>query len=387
MSLFALDLPSTLPTIATGSAATTTPFLTHDLQLLARAPLSQPVRYTQRSVLRSDFPAQGAQDARANLAVGDGNLRTLALARELRGKHPDDAGYIRAVLAMFHDEPFVYTLAPPYFEHDPVDLFLFDARRGFCEHYASAFALLLRAAGIPARVVTGYQGGTINPRGNYMIVRQSDAHAWSEALVDGRWQRFDPTAAVAPSRIEVGLGGALPAGEPVPFLARLDSTWFTGVQLAWDAFNYDWRHNVIGYNRDRQQSLFRDWKIDRFAPWQVVALAGVALFAWGALVVGWLMWKRRRQERALVLWDDLNRRLARAGLPRHPYEGPLAFAARAADRWPQFAIAFAAIGESFADLRYGAVDDPPGRAALLATLERAIEVLPAPSALRTTAGS
>lgn len=384
MSLFALDLPSSMPIIATASGAPTAPpLLTRDLQLVTRTPLTQPVRYAQRSVLRSDFPAAGAQDARGNLGLGEGNPRTLELARELRDKHPDDVGYIRAVLAMFHDEPFVYTLAPPYFERDPVDLFLFDARRGFCEHYASAFTLLLRAAGIPARVVTGYQGGTINPNGNYMIVRQSDAHAWSEALLGGRWQRFDPTAAVAPSRIEIGLGGALPAGEPVPFLARLDSTWLTGVQLAWDSFNYDWRRNVIGYNRDRQQSLFRDWKLDRFAPWQVVALAGLAVFAWGALVVGWLMWKRRRQERALVLWDDLNRRLARAGLPRHPYEGPLAFAARAADRWPQFAIAFAAIGESFADLRYGAVDDPPEREALLATLERAIEVLPAPSALRT----
>ena len=103
------------------------------------------------------------------------------------------------------------------------------------------------------------------------------------------------------------------------------------------------------------------------------------------MVVGWLMWRRRKQERALVLWDDLNRRLARAGLPRHPHEGPLAFASRAAARWPQFAIAFAAIGESFAELRYGA---PPSiaaeRAALVATLQRAIEVLPAPATLRTT---
>ena len=105
-----------------------------------------------------------------------------------------------------------------------------DTRSGFCEHYASAFVVLLRAAGIPARVVTGYQGGTMNPRGGYMIVRQSDAHAWAEALIDGRWQRFDPTAAVSPSRIEVGLGGALPSGERVPFLARLDMSLVKSVQ-------------------------------------------------------------------------------------------------------------------------------------------------------------
>ena len=112
-------------------------------------------------------------------------------------------------------------------------------------------------------------------------------------------------------------------------------------------------------------------------------MAGI-VFAWGGLVVGWLMWKRRRQERALVLWDDLNRRLARAGLPRQPHEGPLAYAARASARWPQFAIAFAAIGESFAALRYGAVPVAHEQAALVATLQRAIEVLPAAAALRTT---
>ncbi len=170
----------------------------------------------------------------------------------------------------------------------------------------------------------------------------------------------------------------------MPFLARLDATWLTRVQLTWDAFNYGWRSNVIGFNRDRQQSLFRDWKLDQFAAWQIVALVGLAVFAWGALVVGWLMWKRRHQERALVLWDDLNRRLARAGLPRQAHEGPLAFAARAAGRWPQFAIAFAAIGESFAELRYGPITVEREREALIATLERAIEVLPASAALRAT---
>ena len=174
------------------------------------------------------------------------------------------------------------------------------------------------------------------------------------------------------------------AGEPLPFLARLDGTWLANVQLAWDAFNYDWRRNIVGFNRDRQRSLWREWKLDQLAMWQGVALVALFLTGWGSLVVGWLMWKRRHQERALVLWDDLNRRLARAGLPRHPHEGPLAFAERAAARWPQFAIAFAAIGESFAALRYGAVAVAQERTALVATLERAIEVLPAPATLRTT---
>ena len=249
------------------------------------------------------------------------------------------------MLAWFNRENFVYTLSPPLLDEDTVDEFLFDTRRGFCEHYASAFVVLLRAAGIPARVVTGYQGGAMNPRGGYMIVRQSDAHAWAEALIDGQWQRFDPTAAVSPSRIEIGLGGALPAGERVPFLARLDASWLKSVQLAWDAINHDWRRNVVGFNYERQRSLWRDWQA---RPLRAVAGRGDGR-GWRcsrgpALLAAWLMFRRRRQERALVLWDDLCRRLARAGLPRQAHEGPLAFAQRAAQRWPQFAIAFAAIG-------------------------------------------
>jgi transglutaminase-like putative cysteine protease len=198
----------------------------------------------------------------------------------LRAQHPDDVDYIRAVLTWFTTEPFVYTLAPPLLDRDPVDMFLFDSRHGFCEHYASAFVVLLRAAGIPARVVTGYQGGEMNPRGNYMIIRQSDAHAWAEALIAGEWRRFDPTGAVAPSRIEIGLGGAMPIGEPVPLLARLEVGWLKGAQLAWDAFNHDWRRNVVGFNYDRQRSLWRQWKLDRLEHWQYVAMVSALAAVW-----------------------------------------------------------------------------------------------------------
>ncbi len=286
------------------------------------------------------------------------------------------------MLTWFNRENFVYTMSPPLLNENTADEFLFDTRSGFCEHYASAFVVLLRAAGIPARVVTGYQGGTMNPRGGYMIVRQSDAHAWAEALIDGRWQRFDPTAAVSPSRIEAGLGAALPAGERVPFLARLDASWSKNARLTWDAINHSWRRNVVGFNYQRQRALWRDWRLDGLAPWHIAAMSAAALFAWAGLLAGWLLFRRRRQERALMLWEDLCGRLARAGLPRLGHEGPVAFSQRAAQRWPQFAIAFAAIGQSFATLRYGEVGATPQRDALVATLQRAIEVLPAPAALR-----
>jgi protein-glutamine gamma-glutamyltransferase len=381
--LFALELPSSLPQLP--GSQETNPLgarIARDQQILISKPVTETMQYAQRSILRASYPSTSASDVKANLELGRGNQRTIDFARDLRDANPDPRSFIAAILRKFHDEEYVYTLGPPYYESNPVDMFMFDGRRGFCEHFASAFVLMLRAGGIPARIVTGYQGGTINPRGGYMIVRQSDAHAWAEALIDGQWQRFDPTAAVSPSRIEIGLGGALPSAD-LPFFSRLDVNWINNMQLAWDAFNYDWRRNVVGFNRDRQRSLFRDWRLDEIAPWQGVFVVAMIIFAWGALVVGWLMWKRRHQERALVLWDDLNRRLASAGLPRYPYEGPLDFAKRAAARWPQFAIAFAAIGESFSELRYGAIDVGRERDALVATLQRAIEVLPAPATLRS----
>jgi len=275
------------------------------------------------------------------------------------------------------------SLAAPLLEREPVDQFLFESRRGFCEHYASSFVVLLRAAGIPARVVTGYQGGEINPNGGYMIVRQSDAHAWAEALVGGVWRRYDPTAAVAPSRVERGLASALPAGESLPLFARFDGGWLKDLNLAWDAVNHGWRRHVIDFNYDRQRALWRDWSLDLFSPWQVVGGLTFVAGAWGSAVLLWLAIRRRRQERALVLWEDICRRLSRAGLPRHPYEGPLAFVERAAARWPQFGIALKAIGEAYATLRYGnLVAESRERAALIATLKHAIDALPSPVRLR-----
>jgi transglutaminase-like putative cysteine protease len=151
----------------------------------------------------------------------------------------DLKGFVKGSVWWLADDLLRMTRQRVGLDRDPVDGFLFDTRRGFCEHYAGAFTVLLRAAGIPARVVTGYQGGEMNPDGDYMIVRQSDAHAWAEALLDGQWQRFDPTAAVAPSRIERGLGAALPAGEQIPYFARLEMTWIKSLRLKWDSVNWE----------------------------------------------------------------------------------------------------------------------------------------------------
>jgi len=243
--------------------------------------------------------------------------------------------------------------------------------------------VLLRAAGIPARVVTGYQGGEMNPDGGYMIVRQSDAHAWAEALVDGRWQRFDPTAAVAPSRIEHGLGAALPAGEPVPYLARLEMTWLKSLRLHWDAINYQWQRGVVGFNVGRQQDLLRDFGLDNAHPVQLVVVIAVMAFAWGLALLGLSRLRRAQIDPEVALWSRVCRRLARAGLARRPDEGPLDFAERAAAHWPRWSSLIRRIGETYARLHYG--PERGQRAALLAQLRTSVDALPGARRLNTTA--
>jgi hypothetical protein len=296
-----------------------------------------------------------------------------------------DRAYVKAVLDWFHNEPFVYTLAPPLIDRDPVDGFLFDSRRGFCEHYAGAFTVLLRAAGIPARVVTGYQGGEMNPDGDYMIVRQSDAHAWTEVLLDGQWQRFDPTAAVAPSRIERGLGAALPAGERIPYFARLEMTWIKSLRLRWDAVNYQWQRGVVGFNIERQRDLLREFGFEGVRPWQIVAVFAGAVFIWGVLLLGAAQLRRSGVDAEVALWNALCRRLARAGLARAPEEGPLAYTRRAGKRWPQWASTLARIGERYAELHYGPSD--PKREQMLKELKTRVKALPGPRALNEASRS
>ncbi|HSN70061.1 MAG TPA: DUF3488 and transglutaminase-like domain-containing protein, partial [Steroidobacteraceae bacterium] len=176
----------------------------------------------------------------------EGNPRSRALAQSLRTEHGSDEALIDAVLRMFREQEFFYTLEPPGLAADAVDDFLFNTRRGFCEHFASAFTFLMRAEGIPARIVTGYQGGTFNPFNGQLLVRQSDAHAWSEVWLEGQgWVRVDPTAAVAPDRIERGLDAALPEGEPVPgrFFSR--NPMLASLDFAWDALNAFWTDQVV----------------------------------------------------------------------------------------------------------------------------------------------
>jgi protein-glutamine gamma-glutamyltransferase len=194
--------------------------LTNEFQLVSRRPIDSAHALEIESWPEaSPEPELSPLLRMRNLQQPEGrNPRSTELAIALRAAAGSDAAFVDAVLRHFREQPFVYTLQPPLLGSvHPVDEFMFRTRRGFCEHYASAFTLMARAAGVPARVVTGYQGGEVNPISNRLVVRQSDAHAWSEVWLEGRgWTRVDPTGAVAPNRIELSLGDALPAGERVP---------------------------------------------------------------------------------------------------------------------------------------------------------------------------
>lgn len=294
------------------------------------------------------------------------NPRVRALADEWRREKRTDAAVVGAALDYFRNQPFYYTLRPPAYENDPVDEFLFDVRRGFCEHYASAFVTLMRAAGLPARIVTGYQGGEANRAEKYLIVRQSDAHAWAEVWLPERgWVRVDPTAAVAPERIEYGaealqrlvqqgaLLGRMQPGEIQAALARnwLGESWQL-VRLALDSSLATWQRWVLNYDFSRQQELLARLGMEHIAMSRLVGLlALVVALLFGIYVLA--TWPRGvRPDPVQRAWLSFCRKLARAGLARLPHEGALDFAARVARTRPDLAPVTRTITGLYLRIRY-----------------------------------
>ncbi len=301
------------------------------------------------------------------LDVPDGtNPRTQALAASLRTGAASNRAYVDRVLGLFHTEPFHYTLQPPALGSNPVDRFLFDTRSGFCEHYASAFTVLMRAAGIPARVVLGYQGGELNPVGNYLIVRQSDAHAWSEVWLAGAgWVRVDPTAAVAPERIELGVADSLFGGAAVTWGFDAPSRLWHRVRLSWDALNANWNDWVLGYGPDKQAQLMR-WLGMASPKWRNMMLTLIALVVVLTLMVSALMmWRYRppRPDRASRLY---RRFVAATGIVPATGESPATFASRALSASTVAGESVERVTSAYHAARYG------GRPGALEELEREV---------------
>lgn len=279
--LFAIDAPAELPRLATMEAR-----LTSDMQLLANGLIADRVRYDMRSA--TDYAIgrnSNVTELRSWLELPRGsNPRTVKFAEDLNGRldaqgQTSDANRVRAVLDHLRDGNFGYTLSPPLLGRHSVDEFLFETRLGYCEHFSSAFVVLTRALGVPARVVTGYQGGELNPVDGYMTVRQSDAHAWSEVWLQGRgWVRVDPTAVVAPARIENGVGElARRSGiELSHVVGSGGANWLRTLRFNWEAVQNSWNQWVLSYSLERQNALVEHLG---FAPrWESVALLlGIAV--------------------------------------------------------------------------------------------------------------
>jgi len=352
--LLALDMPApaALPQDA---------FLGREAQLLAAKPVNERRRYELTSYLDYRLNPELTERERARYLrlPRDSNPRTRALAEQWRARGDDDTAIVRTALQMFRDEPFVYTLRPPTLGANGVDQVLFQTRRGFCEHYSSAFTVLMRAAGIPARVVTGYQGGQPNDIGDYYVVRQSDAHAWSEVWLEERgWVRIDPTAAVAPSRIEQSIAAAIPAAEGLPgyLSARTQLRFY--LEARWDWLNAQWNGLVLAYGPELQQEfLSRFGLADLRSMILALTLGGTALLALLGLFTLRQFLPAHSDDAALRHWRQMTRRLARAGFPQRPDEGPLDYAARVAAIRPEWAGRLQVVARAYVRSRY--LEDAP----------------------------
>ena len=362
--LFALDLPGRTPPRS---------MMTGDFQMLFQTAVTNRLRYDMISNLKYRDAADLARydRQRALRLPPAANPRTRELANVMRGRATDERAYLNAVLGMFRNQNYSYTTTPPLLGTNPVDEFLFTTLAGYCEHYASAVAVLMRAGGIPSRIVTGYQGGEINTVGNYMIVRQADAHAWVEVWLAGEgWTRVDPTAAVSPARVQSGAVAAVPQGEALPLLLRGDMRWLHRARLTWDLLANSWNQAVLGYTLDNQRQLMRRIGIDD-ATWQsmlmvMFAVTGVITLALALVTLRKL--RALRPDPAVVAYGRFCERLARRGLSRHPSEGPTAFSRRAAAARPDLAAGLAAISDVYVRLRYAREANPGD----IADLQRAV---------------
>ncbi len=312
---------------------------TSDLQWFVNRPVTDLVRYRAESHPQFESGPLTRAGARLQpyltLPAGS-NPRTAALAAEMRADPTlagaDARAFVQAALKRLRTGGYTYTLEPGVYGNETADEFWFDRKEGFCEHIASAFVVLMRNLQIPARIVTGYQGGELNNVDNYWVIRQSDAHAWAEVWQEGTgWVRVDPTGSVAPGRI-----GQFQRLVPQPGLFAgaigvvMSPTLVQNLRAAWEAVNNGWNQWVLNYTQSRQLDLLKS--IGFSAP-SLEDLAYVLLYLLVAASLagaGWTLWERSQHDPWLRLLGRARARLAKAGLPL-PETAPPRQMAQAAD--------------------------------------------------------
>ena len=338
-------------------------FFTADYQLVSSEPVTEATSYTLVSHTSTRSTGELSKVARKydTRLPEDRNPRSRELALGLRSAARSDSDYVEAVLDFFRKGGFQYTLTPPRLGYDSIDDFLFNTRLGFCGHYASAFVALMRAGGVPARVVTGYLGGEWNPIGSYFVVRQSDAHSWAEVWLESRgWTRVDPTGVVAPERLRRGILDILPNAVSAQARFVWSQPWLAGLLQRWDAVNTWWNDRVVKFNYEDQLRLLRRFGIDS-------PDAEKLGWAFGAALVSWLLWiawhvgrdeARRRPDNLARAYTALCKKLSRAGVNRQSHQGPLAFAAAISQHRPDLAGVVGSLLLRYAQLRFGRPEQP-----------------------------
>jgi len=346
--LYTLDLPSKLPQDT---------YLSASYETETRSPVTERKLYDATSYPRATYgEATPGWMLHRDLALphgGDPRTRELAAKWRADAKSPEQV--VQDALDMFHIQPFHYTLQPGELtSHDRMDEFLFQTRRGFCEHYAGAFVYLMRAAGIPAHVVIGYQGGTQNPLDDYYVVRQQEAHAWAEVWIPQRgWVRVDPTGAVDPARVEEGLADSLP-NEDLAGSIYARYPWLGAVRNSWDALDSGWNNWVLAYGPELQEKFYSKVGLE-YGNWlQLAVVLGGLVASMMAAYWLYLFWERRPPALPPIVRDYARfcLRLARIGLPRAAHEGPLDYASRVVAARADLEQPVRDITDRYVELRY-----------------------------------
>ena len=351
--LFSLDYPLTPPKNT---------WLQADHQLISREPVNRTIRYTLDSVIFPGAPALDEFERKLATDIGQTIItpRLQALIDEFTRDARSATEVASNVLQHFNQNEFIYTLQPPLLASEaPVDEFMFESRRGFCGHYASSFATIMRSAGIPARIVVGYLGGEHNPRSNQIVVRQSDAHAWTEIWQQGRgWFRVDPTVAIAPERIEspIDFGGSFNSNGRVLF----DSRDFSGlrqllIEAGWikDAIRAKWNRWFVTFDKSRQQQLLESLGLGNI-DLRLVSV-GAFLIALGLLtLISFALFRRDRKkiDPASRLYQQFCSKMAKLGVRRQANEGPRDFQRRAIQSLPHLADQITRVTDQVVAIRY-----------------------------------
>jgi protein-glutamine gamma-glutamyltransferase len=336
-------------------------FLTFDGQAIAVRAVTTAIAYEGISYPEVRYPGELSIIGRRldTQSLGDRNPRTQALARQLRAASSDDRDYVRRTLRYFAEGKFEYTLTPPRLERDSIDDLLFNTRLGFCGHFASAYVTLMRAAGIPSRVVTGYLGGAWNPVGGYYVVRQSDAHAWAEVwLEQSGWTRVDPTAVVSPGRLSQGVNDLLDSGTSLTGRLFVQADWLRGLRDTWDAAANFWQERVVGYNLGVQLALLDRLGLGRLDYGALaLLLVGIACL-WGLWVMRGLPLSPRppSSDALAIAWRRFALLLERHGVAVAVHDGPRLVALRAMQHLPSATREIREFSEAYLILRFG----PPG---------------------------